>query len=317
MLLTPTSPREPTAGVVTATSVGTGPDELAILARFGIGSEALLGAGGESRVFALGDDRVLRIFGGLFDHDAQALIATVNQMASVDIGVLTPLVLDVGSHGSQQYTVDRRVPGESLAHWLSRDHSPERRTVVLMDYLGVAGRLRRLPVPAATRGRFSSLGAPDRVPPGASLVELLRRQAEVGIEFSDGLLDAAVPDLADQLDELFTRLGRRRVQPAFVHADYFPGNVMVAEGRVSGVLDISVHALSADPVMDEVAAVCFLEHVTYPQVGEDVGWLEAELASRLGPDRWLVEAYRRWYAAYYAMDRALIDWCARQFERPW
>ncbi|WP_203567522.1 phosphotransferase family protein [Aestuariimicrobium ganziense] len=289
---------------VLATFTPAGSGEAAILARFGIGPDALLGAGGESRVFALDDQRVVRIFGGRPNLD---VVGHLESLAGVDIGVALPEVLEHGELAGQHYTVDRRMRGVSLASWLAEGQSDEVRQQVLLDYLDVAARLRQLPI---GDGGFRSLFIADRVPPGVTLVELLRVQAEVGLQWN-GLLRAAMPDLDQRFDDLLAALSSRDVEPAFVHADYFAGNVMVDDGRVSGVLDISVHALAADPVMDEVAAVCFLEHVHYPQAGADTVWLEEQLLARLGDEAWLVDAYRRWYALYYSMDEALLDWSVR------
>jgi len=296
----------------TATAVRPGAGEPEILAHFGIDASALLGSGGESRVFALDDERVLRIFGGTFGEDAGfwRLVDMLDGFPPDLLGVQTPQVLDRGQIGGQQFTVDRRIPGESLDRWLSRPHPTELRRQVLLDHLDVASRLQQLPVDDEG---FRVIALPDRVPADASLVDLLRAQAEVGIHYSDGLLAAAMPDLGHQCERLFDELSRRDVAPRLVHADYFPGNVMVHEGRLSGVLDFSVHTLAADPVMDQVAAVCFLDQVRYPEASADVAWLEQELRGRLGADEWLIGAYRRWYGLYYSMDHALIDWAVRQF----
>ena len=295
---------------VLATLSRPGPDEPAILARFGIGTDALIGAGGESRVFALDADRVLRVFGGLTDL---AVVDVVRGWEGVDLGVAVPRVFEVGRTGSQHWTVDARVPGESLADWLVRGQPPAARRAVLADYLDVASRLRELPLDP---GGFRALFAPDAVPAGASLVDLLRERAAHGMAWGDNLLDTAVPDLVERLVPLWAALARREVAPAFVHNDYFPGNVMTDGRRVTGVLDVSVHALAADPVMDEVGAACLVELVSYPDAAADAAWLTGRLEERLGADAWLVDAYRRWYGLYYSMDPAILDWAARQVTRP-
>lgn len=297
-----------------STSAPSGPDESAILARFGIDASALLGSGGESRVFALDDRRVLRIFAGTFGEDdgSQRLVDLLDGFAGSDIGVVIPRVLDQGVIGRQRWTIDVRVPGESLATWLSRGQPDALRRRVLLANGEVAARLGRLSI---GHSGFRALAIKDRVPPGASLVDLLRAQAAIGVRYSDGLLARALPDLDQRLGSLFAELTDRRVEPAFVHGDYFPGNVMVDGDRISGVVDFSVHALAADPVMDEVAAVCFLDQVSYPQAAEDIAWLEPQLRERLGDDAWLVSAYRRWYGVYYSMDHALIGWAVQQFAR--
>ena len=279
-----------------------GPDEAAILDRFGIGTDALIGAGGESRVFALDAERVLRVLGGPPDL---AVVDLVRGWTGVDRGVRVPAVLEVGRTGGQHWTVDVRVPGESLAGWLGRGQREARRRAVLAEYLDVAGCLRRLPIAS---GGFRALFVPDAVPAGATLVELLQERAEYGMAFGGNLLRGVLPDLDAILARLWADLGRRDAVPAFVHNDYFPGNVMTDGERITGVIDVSVHALAADPVMDEVGAACFVELVDYPDAGADAAWLSARLAERLGTDAWLVDAYRRWYALYYSMDPALLDW---------
>lgn len=284
-----------------------GPDEPAILARFGLTPDALLGSGGESRVFALDAGRVVRVFGGVTDL---RVLDLVRGWEGVDLGVALPRVLEHGRVGGQDWTVDVRVPGESLAAWLARPHPEGRRRALLADHLDVAGRLRQLPLPD---GGFRALFFPDAVGPGASLLDLLRERATFGMAFSDDLLATVVPELDDDLARLWAELGGRRAEPAFVHNDYVPGNVMTDGERITGVLDVSVHALAADPAMDEVAAACFLDLVPYPGAAADTAWLGGLLEERLGADAWLVDAYRRWYALYYSMDPAVLDWAASAF----
>lgn len=291
---------------VLATLSRPGPDEPALLERFGIDATALLGAGGESRVFALDADRVLRVFNGRADP---AVIDLLDRWRDVDLGVLVPRVLERGRERVQDWTIDARMPGESLAVWLARPQPEPRRRAMLRDYLDVAARLRALPLPG---GGFRALFVPDAVGPGAGLVDLLRERAAHGMAHNDRLLATELPDVDARAERLYAELAVREGAPAFVHNDYFPGNVMVDGERVTGVLDVSVHALAADPVMDEVAAACFVEHVDYPQAAADAAWLCGVLEQRLGVDGWLVGAYRRWYALYYSMDDALVGWSARQ-----
>ncbi len=288
-----------------------GSDEAAILQRFGIGPDALLGSGSESRVFALDADRVLRIsFGSLAGEQTEGLQHLLEGLAAGDIGVATPRTLDRGRLGSQEFRIDQRIPGRSLASWLETPRPEAERQRALLGFAEVAGRVAELPV-AGTGFRSPAFG--DRYPAGASLVDLLRGQAERGLAESQGKLAAAVPDLDARLVDLFDRLADRQVAPALVHADYFPGNVMIDGDQISGVVDFSVHSLIADPVLDLVGAACLLEHTNYPQAASDSRWLTGVITEQLGPLAWLVPAYSQWYAAYYSMDHTLIGWAARQF----
>ena len=289
-----------------AQAVRSGPDEAAILRRFGVRPDALLGAGGESRVFALDDDRVLRVFhpsGAAPDRRPGRLI---DSWAGVDLGLTLPVVLDRGRHGGQHWTVDRRIPGRSLLDVLLDTPDAARRAELLLASLDVAARLRTLPLPP---GPYRALFTDD--PPAATLAGLLDQRVGVGVRETWAVLARRVPHLERERQRLREELAARTVPPAFVHLDFYPGNVLVDDGRITGVCDISVHALAADPVLDEVGAICLLQG--YPDAEDDSRLLQPALEERLGPDAWLVDAYRRFYGFYYAMDAALIDWAAAQF----
>lgn len=283
-----------------------GPEEPAILRRFGLDAGALLGAGGESRVFALDADRVLRIFhpshGGPDPRPARLMRSWVD----TDAGLTVPVVLDEGRQGGQHWTVDRRIPGRSLLDVLRETPDAGTRHRLLVETLDVAARLRGLPVPP---GPYRTLCTDD--PPAATLADLLDQRIATATRETWPLLAARVPGLGRERDRLREQVAAREVFPAFVHLDFYPGNVLAEDGRITGVCDISVHALAADPVLDEVGAVCLL--VGYPGAEEDSRRLQPVLEERLGCEAWLVDAYRRFYGFYYAMDAALLDWAAAQF----
>ena len=283
-----------------------GPDEPAILARFGLAPDSLLGAGGESRVFALDCDRVLRIFHPSRTAPDPRPALLMASWADVDAGVRVPVVLDRGRHGSQHWTIDRRIPGRSLLDVLRETPDAARRQLLLVAALDVAARLRTLPIPS---GPYRTLFTDD--PPAPTLAGLLDQRVAAGTRDTWHLLARRVPDLAGERRRLQEELAARDVPPAFVHLDFYPGNVLAEDGRITGVCDISVHALAADPVLDEVAAACLL--IGYPDAEHDARALLPVLADRLGPDAWLVDTYRRFYGFYYAMDTALLDWAAAQF----
>ncbi len=283
-----------------------GPDEDEILRRFGLDRSRLLGAGGEARVFALDETRVLRILHpGDADPDPRPA-RLLDSWAGVDIGVALSTVLDRGVVGSQHWTLDRRIPGRSLLAVLQETADAAQRRALLRSAVDVASRLRRLPIPA---GPHRTLCTDD--PPATSLAELLDHRVGVGIRDTGQLLAARVPDLRGERRRLRKELEGRDVPARFVHLDFYPANVLVDGDTITGVCDLGAHALAADPVLDEVGAVCLLGG--YEQAEEDSRALRNELADRLGADAWLVDCYRRFYGFYYAMDASLLDWAAAQF----
>lgn len=290
------------------TYVSAGPDEPAILAAFRLTAQALLGSGGEARIFALDERRVLRIQAAGAAGPDRSLARLLDTWTGVNLGFGLPHVLRQARWETQNYSVEVRLQGMPMTRWLANTADPVVRRGGLLSVLDAAVRLRELPTPRPGFGRV--LADEQRF---GNLVDLLAAQIEIGLRHSQGRLAAAVPELHQRVERLLQRLGVRVVTPAFCHADLGPSNVLVdVRGRVSAVVDVSVHALAADPVLDQVAVVAFLELTPYVGNAADAAWLERQLAERLGTEAWLIDAYRRYYALYYAMDPGLIPWCAKQ-----
>lgn len=290
-----------------------GPAEPAILARFGIGRQDLLGAGNEARVFALPDQtHVLRIFPVRdFNDRAQAEEARLDGLLKGfehrPVGLELPLIVERGHLDGQDFRIDRRIRGTDLSAVLRATPSTVSRRELLLTYLDAAYALRHLPVPTP---QWARLIAEPRV--FGSLADLLMDQIHRATMNWD-LLSAQVGDLEQPLGELKAALDQRRCAPALVHADFCPPNVYGLKGRVIGVGDFSAHAVVADPLMDIAGAIAFIELESYPDAAADARWLAGKAAERLGDAeaRWL-DVYRRFYGFYYSMDPTLIDWCAAQ-----
>ena len=98
--------------------------EDALLASFGTARERLIGSGGESEVFALDEQRVLRLYRSR--HEAPLRVGHPTPRAlpgtgtGVDVGIEVPSILDVGQRDGRIFTVDRRFSGRNfsaLAAW--------------------------------------------------------------------------------------------------------------------------------------------------------------------------------------------------------
>ncbi len=295
-----------------------------VLERFGLGERDRIGSGGESEVYALGADRVLRIYRG--GHETPAgIIAQLRPLyahwSGQRIGVELPQILDAGEIAGRWFTVDRRMSGGSLSTWLS-DAEPGARREALLGYLDAAHRVQQLPAPVAGHARLLGTDAPREFD---SLVALLTDQLLRILPQSQSRLEADVPGIASTWDELQVWLTDRRGEPRLVHGDFCPPNTYVSvrpDGRpvISGVGDFSPHTLHADPMMDIAGAVMFLELETYDGAVEDAAWLAEQAQARFGPD--VAEAlpmYRRYFGFYFSnaclFDPVLYDWCRRQLTR--
>lgn len=295
-----------------------------VLERFGLGERDRIGSGGESEVYALGPDRVLRIYRG--GHEAPAgMIAQLRPLytgwSGAQIGLELPQILDAGEIAGRWFSVDRRMSGGSLSPWLATAETGSRREA-LLGYLDAASRIQHLPAPVAGHARLLGADAPRVFD---SLVGLLTDQLLRILPQSQNRLETDVPGIAVTWDELQQWLTARQGTPRLVHGDFCPPNTYVTvqpDGRpvVSGVGDFSPHTLHADPMMDIAGAIMFLELETYDAAAEDAHWLTEQAVARFGPD--VAEAlpmYRRYFGFYFsnsfAFDPVLYDWCRRQLTR--
>jgi putative membrane protein len=297
--------------------------EAELLARFDTGRDQMLGSGGESEVFAVDHQRVLRLYRGQHEaprRTAAQLRSLYDSWRDVDIGIELPMIMETGDYSGRFYTVDRRFSGRNFSSWLQQaDLSQRRRS--LISFLDATERLRHLPSPVPGFARLIGDGTPQQF---GTLGELLTNMLWAPLEISRTQLERDVPGVGDVWNRLHAELAQRFVAPALVHGDICPPNAYLsqsAEGPVvSGIGDFSPHTLNADPLMDLAGAVIFLELEPYADAPADATWLEAAAVERHGRDivRW-IDVYRRYYGFYfsnaYEFDPTLYAWCLRQLSR--
>jgi putative membrane protein len=294
-----------------------------ILAMFGIGRDQLLGSGGESEVFALDEQRVLRLYRQphlASDRTVDQLRGLFGTWERVDVGLEVPKIIDVGQRNGRFFTVDRRFSGQCMSPWLPHANLDERRQA-LTSFLDATERLHRLPSPVPGFARLVGERAPLRF---GSLGELAHNMLAERVETSRAQLEQDVPTVGQVWSRLHADLAQRVVTPALVHGDVCPPNTYIAlqgeRWEVTGIGDFSPHTVNGDPMMDVTGAVAFLELEPYPEAASDSAWLEALAVQRGGPEvsRW-IDVYRRFYGFYFSdsseFDPALYAWCLRQLRR--
>jgi putative membrane protein len=297
--------------------------EAELLAIFGTGRDQLLGAGGESEVFAIDHERVLRLYRSRHEaprRTAAQLHGLYQTWAGSDIGLELPLILDMGERNGRFFTVDRRLSGRNFSGWLQHADLAQRRPA-LISFLDATERLRRLPSPVPGFARLIGNGAPQQF---STLVELLSSMLRGPLQSSRTQLERDIPAAAEVWNRLHGELARRSVVPAVVHGDVCPPNAYLSQGPegpvVTGIADFSPHTVHADPLMDLAGALIFLELEPYADAAADAAWLEAVAVERHGREiaRW-IDVYRRFYGFYFsnacAFDPNLYAWCLRQLNR--
>jgi putative membrane protein len=298
-------------------------DDAELLARFGIGPDQLLGSGGESEVFTLDHERVLRLYRSRHEAPRQTAAQLRSLYASwhgIDIGVELPMIMATGDYHGRFYTVDRRFSGRNFSSWLQQADIAQRRPV-LISFLDATERLQHLQSPVPGFARLVGDGTPQQF---GTLGELLSNMLMDPVQASRARLERDVPGVSEVWNRLHTDLAQRSVAPALVHGDVCPPNAYLSQGPqgpvVTGIGDFSPHTLNADPLMDLAGAVIFLELEPYADAPADAAWLQAVAVERHGPDivGW-IDVYRRYYGFYfsnaYDFDPNLYAWCLRQLGR--
>lgn len=290
----------------------------AIIRQFGLSDQELLGSGGESRVYVLDDDRVLRVFGpGATEAKIDSLRGFYETLDVSDVDFVVPDVLESGRQDDLVYSLESRLPGRDLSAALE-DLGYEARTRALRDLARVAGEVRKL------RHGFNNYGEllADNPLSRESWSRFLIDRALLTLRTSRTRLTRDVPDLDRVVDrwkaDVHTVVGSPA--PELVHGDFFPGNVLVDDsGKLTAVIDFSPMTVSGDWRLDVAGAELFLElgDVDRP---EDRQIVEHELNDRYDVPADVIDVYRRYYALYFsaagADDPPLYEWCVRQLARP-
>jgi Ser/Thr protein kinase RdoA (MazF antagonist) len=208
-----------------------------VLRAFGLGASMLLGRGGEASVYALDEERVLRI------HRHGPTETTIERRASLlealatharELPFAIPRVLEAHSLHERWVTIEPRLPGHSLANALQRAEDADRRAL-LRSYLDAVRLLSNLRCPGSFYG---DLLVDDAIRT-SSFRDYAQRRARRSLDTAGGhlaALDAA--ELARALPE--------PPSPTFVYLDAHPSNVLVHGDRISAVIDFGGAAIAGD-----------------------------------------------------------------------
>jgi putative membrane protein len=276
---------------------------------------ALLGRGGESEVYAVDAERVLRVYkagapGDYIARRAEFYASLQKQQPPFEL----PYVLESGLLDGRIYTIERRMRGSDFATVLPTLSGAQRERA-LTSYLHTAGRIGTLTFPEQP---FGELLAPGEALQHTSWPAFLWARLQQTFSRSRRHLVRDVPRIDDVTEHVRAELktldgfGRK----SLVHGDYFPGNCYIdAALEVYGVGDFGYTTVVGDARMDLAGAVAYLEVVDGYRA-EDTAFLMALLAEWYGGDiaRW-IDLYRLYYSFYFSdcidADPRTYRWCVR------
>ena len=284
-----------------------------MLNRFNPIEAQLLGEGGEAQVYALDAKRIVRLYregATLEGAKSRARLMAEIAAGAQHLPFATPVVIECGeielphlTPSKRIYVIEERIAGTSMMAALPTldDGARER---LIEQYMDVAWALGTLNI---ERPAFGELDHWDAVSAETFTHYLTERATRslAGSDYAD--LDIAA---------IIAQLGEPTEPPAFVHLDYFAGNVMVEDGQISGVIDFGYSSIIGDRRMNVVAAAA---HLTSPRITPVV-----TEADRVVARRWLharnLSAYfaagERWMAAYWMFardDPAVVAWANEVF----
>jgi aminoglycoside phosphotransferase (APT) family kinase protein len=300
--ITTTSP--PTRAAIhqtEAVDIAPDPDLVSLLHRFGVTAHDQLGHGGEARVYALGNDRILRVLhiGGRV-QDIGRRRGLVDQLARARPPFALPQVLEVGEYGDRVFAVERRHPGRSVLDALGT--AGEGRGRLVEHYLEAAAALGDLHLDR--RPTFGDLIADDPITTSTWRDYLFERAA---VNLSRSTADFRSIDPAALADDLPEAAG-----PAFVHLDAFAGNMLTDGTAITAVIDIGSSSVAGDRRLDPLSAAVYL---AAPEITPAVRSADVDVARSwlrtAGLDEWFDPA-RRWLAAFWSAaidDPNVLRWC--------
>jgi aminoglycoside phosphotransferase (APT) family kinase protein len=275
---------------------------VAVLQHVGVAPDAVLGHGGEAWVYALDDDRVVRVIhAGGREDDVRRRQALVDELARGEPAFALPEVIEINELDGRVFTIERRLRGRSVMDELRDSEEGAQRSRLIEAHLAAAAALGDLRL--QPRGYFGDLIADEPITTSTWRAYLEQRVA--------ANLARSTPEfhVIDPL-ALAAPLPDTDVA-AFVHLDAFAGNMLTDGTRITSVLDIGPSSIAGDRRLDPLAAAVYLtsREITPTSRPSDVGvimsWLRAA-----GLEEWFEPACR-WLAAYWSFaldDLAVTAW---------
>lgn len=300
------------AGRFLSRIAGTAPrrSDREVLAPFGLDDGALLGAGGEARVYALGDDRVLRLVHG--DADARAADERARMLEAIragaaDVPFAVPEVLETAVVGGRAVVIERRLPGRNALELLA-DPATDREALV-RSHLDAAAAIHRLPCPTGDFGEAWGSGAIR----SGTFVGWATARLEASL-VAGGAGDVVDPRaLSAELADALGAGNENEAAPRLVHLDAFLGNMLASDHRITAVLDFGPTTIGGPTGLDPAVAVAYLA----PEITPTANEFDRAVARAWAEDHGLADALEpaeRWAAAYWTFatdDDRLQAWCRR------
>jgi putative membrane protein len=290
-----------------------------MLNEFGVTPADLLGRGGESEVYALGNERVLRIYKqGVSPAYVELRRAFYADLERRGPPFEVPGALEAGERGGRLFVVERRMRGRDFGAVLPQLRGAERERA-LASFLEVAAQIGAIAMPGLPFGELLMPSDPIR---RASWPQYLWDRAQRSLAASRADLDQDLPELDAAMARFQEDLAQVAglADGALCHGDYFPANVFIDSSHtICGVGDFGYTTVVGHPLMDVAGAVAYIE------LADSGGPADAELMARIVAERHgaaaldIVRLYHAFYALYFSFCKGSDDhaywWAVRSLRR--
>ncbi|MFE4516377.1 phosphotransferase family protein [Kitasatospora sp. NPDC056783] len=226
--------------------------ENALLDARGLTPADLIAAGTEARVYALGHDQVLKVYA---DPDQLGALETIadlyRRFARSSVPFALPEIQAIEQYGPLLAVTETRLSGTPMGDALDLTTPATEHTYLgaVRDFTGL-----RLTTPLDRR----MLLDPDPAHGGEDWNAFLLRL--LGQKLPKVLPDLRrdVPAVDHIADRLTVRLARPYTGPeGVIHGDLYPDNILVADDKVSAVIDFGTFTLLGDPLYDLAGACAY------------------------------------------------------------
>jgi Ser/Thr protein kinase RdoA (MazF antagonist) len=214
----------------------------------------LLGEGIESRVYALGSNKILRIYKSASNHKHAERLELSKHLRRHTLPFDVPLLYSVHDLDGTLYTIEKRFAGEELGKILPGLKGKDRE-LALENYLRAAGMLRDVILSDLPYGELLS----DKPVTNPDWVGYLKRRATRAATKSTWIKQD-VKNFDEVMARVLKRIDRLPHQPAksLVHGDFYPPNIYINKDlAITAVGDFSGLTVVGDYRMDIAGAVGF------------------------------------------------------------
>lgn len=284
-----------------------------ILKKLNITQPVLLGEGGEGTVFTFSNDKVVKIYKDVKADYLLGITDFQNFMSQFNLPFDLPLTYKIGSVDNTYYTIEKRLTGTTLDKVfgpLNRDD----KYLILKRYFDGLKSLHSIRLPQLPYGQI--LKPADEVK-SDNWQKFLLAKMEDKIDYSKEWLAKDVTNFEQKVRK-FNEIIKTELaceDKTFVHGDYFYGNVLVEDLKLTAVIDFSPLSVIGDYRMDVSGAIIFLE-LSELFTPEYITYLYSLAESEYGKDiKKYIDYYRLYYSFLFAnsfeFDQDLYNWCIK------